>query len=277
MMIRTSILRPTGRRSPTDALAPAVVLVLVLALAVSAGPARGEADSVLLPGVDISEIALRSGAWCRYQVFDEAMGEVDSSSFYIAVLDREVDAGEDCYWVEIETGPLGVPAEERDVTRALISADINDFARGDSLYHYVHRLYIKKGGEPVQPADPSDLKRLILAHPTSDEQWTRQPGVTVSTPIGDMTCDLEQMTVEDSRRIPTGNVTLVRHNIDRFRVWTSDTVPVFGLVKCIIDRSRESRTVPRVPGIPDAGPRESRTTAVVVGFGDEARSLLSSP
>lgn len=273
-MTRTSTSRPTGRRSPTRT--PSV-LALVVVLALFSCAAHAEADSFLLPGVDISEIELRPGGWCRYLVVDEAMGESDSSSFYIAVLDREKDRGEACYWVEIETGPLGAPAGERDVTRALISSEINDFARGDSLYRYVHRLYIRKGGEPVQPADPSDLKRLILAHPTSDTQWTRQPGVTVSTPMGDLTCDLEEMSVEDSRKIPTGNITLVRHNVDHFRVWMSGTVPVFGLVKCIIDRSRESRTVPRVPGIPDAGPRESRTTAVVVGFGDDAQPLITLP
>jgi hypothetical protein len=92
-----------------------------------------------------------------------------------------------------------------------------------------------------------------------------------------MTCDFKEMTVEESREIPTGSVTLLQHSSDRFQVWNSDEVPVFSLAKCVIERSRESRTVPPVPGIPDAGPRESRTTAVIVEFGHDARPLISVP
>jgi hypothetical protein len=37
-------------------------------------------------------------------------------------------------------------------------------------------------------------------------------------------------------------------------------VPLFHLVMSEIDRTRESRTVPAVKGIPETGPRRSRTT-----------------
>jgi hypothetical protein len=251
--------------------------VLLGAVAATAGGGPPEPESFLLPGVGVSDIDFQVGGWCRYLVVDEAMGEVDTTAFYMAVLDRETTPAGEAFWIEVETGPYDAGPEDRDVTRALVDGSIRDLALGDSLYRYVRRLYIKKGVDPVQPGDPRDLKRLTLANPTSENQWTRQTGVTVETPMGEMTCDLRELTVEESREVPTGNVTVVQKRHDRFRVWTSDRVPVLNLVRCVIDRSRESRTVPRVPGIPEAGARESRTTAVVVGYGTDARPILSLP
>lgn len=245
------------------------------------------ADSFVLPGVDAADIRLESGRWCRYIVVDEAMGEVDSTSFYIAVLGHQsvrVDGvhaddtrADEAYWVEFESSPVGAPSGERDVTKALISSKIKDYAYGDSLYRYVYEMYIKKGDEPVQPADPYDLKQVTLANPTSESDWIRHPDSTVSTPMGPIVSTWKELTVEEAREIPTGRVTLLQHNVDRFRVWSSEEVPIFSLVKCVIERSRESKTVPAVPGIPTAGARESRTTAVIVDFGDGARPILSVP
>lgn len=235
------------------------------------------AQSFVLPGVDATDIRLESGRWCRYIVVDEAMGEVDSTSFYVAVLGHQSVRADEAYWVEFESAPVGAPAGERDVTKVLISSKIKDYAYGDSLYRYVYEMYIKKGDEPVQPADPIDLKQVTLASPTSESEWIRHPDSTVSTPMGPIVSTWKELTVEEAREIPTGRVTLLQHKVDRFRVWSSMEVPIFSLVKCVIERSRESKTVPAVPGIPTAGARESRTTAVIVDFGNDARALLSVP
>lgn len=266
----------TGRRSLTRAAARWLVFVCLTVAACPVLAGDGQ-EGFLLPGVEVSDIDLSVGAWCRYVIVDEAMGEVDSSSFYIAVVGRRETPQGEAFWLEIETGPMGAAAAEREVARALVSASIRDLSRGDSLYHYVYELYIKKGVEPVEPADPVELERLTLANPTSETQWTRQSGVTANIPAGDIVCDYRELTVEESREVPTGNVKLIRRKRDRFRVWTSGQIPVFSLVKCVIDRSRESRTVPPVPGIPDPGPRESRTTAVVLEYGNDARPLISVP
>lgn len=252
----------------------AFVLAFVVLAAVAAVASDATMDSFLLPGVEVADIDFRVGAWCRYLIVDEAMGEADSTAFYFAVLDRETRPDGEAFWVEVETGPPGAPVSERQLARALVSGAIRDLALGDSLYRYVHELYIRKGNGPVEPADPLELKRLTLAHPTSESDWSRRTGVTVSTPVGEMTCNYRELTVDESREVPTGGVTLFQRSVDRFQVWTAADVPVFNLVRCVIERSRESRTVPPVPGIPQAGPRESRTTAVVVGFGDGAQSKM---
>jgi hypothetical protein len=51
-------------------------------------------------------------------------------------------------------------------------------------------------------------------------------------------------------------------------------VPVFHLVKSEIERTRESRTVPPVRGIPEAGPKTSRTTSLLVAHGTGAEPLI---
>jgi hypothetical protein len=234
-------------------------------------------DSFLLPGVEAADIEFQVGAWCRYLIVDEAMGEIDSTLFYFAVLDRETTPDGDSFWVEVEMQPSRATRAQREVARALVAGTVHDLADGDSLYRYVRELYVKKGSDPVEPADPVDLKRVTLARPTSESDWTRREGVDVRTPGREWICDFKELTVEESREVPTGGVTLLQRTSDRFRVWTSDEVPVFGMVKCVIERSRESRTVPPVPGIPNAGARESRTTAVVVDYGSDARPLMSIP
>jgi hypothetical protein len=52
---------------------------------------------------------------------------------------------------------------------------------------------------------------------------------------------------------------------------------VFHLVRCDIERVRETRTVPPIQGIPATGPRKSRTTSVLLAFGKGAKPLLPSP
>jgi hypothetical protein len=252
-----------------------VLVAAAIVVAVCLGAhASAPVGSFVLPGVDPGDIDLEVGRWCRYLIVDAAEGITDSSTFYVAVLGRRVVRGDDAYWIEIETGPRGAGEHEREVTRALVSGGIKGYAYGDSLYRYVYELYIKKGNEPVEAADPLELKRLTLAHPTSETDWKRQSGISVPTPTGSIVTDLKEMTVEDSRRIPTGRVTLVRHHVDTFRVWSSREVPIFSLVKCVIERSRESKTVPAVPGIPDGGTRESKTTVLLTGFGSGAKPLL---
>ena len=45
------------------------------------------AESFIVPGVDFSNLTLEEGAWCRYLVSDEALGQVDTTEIY-EFLDR---------------------------------------------------------------------------------------------------------------------------------------------------------------------------------------------
>ncbi len=253
------------------------MLWVVASLAGAVPAVAEETQSVLLPGLDLRDADLSVGAWCRYLVVDEAMGERDSSSVYIAVVGREKNAESDSYWLEIETAPEGTREADRDVYRLLIDGAVRSMAPDDSLSRYVRRIYIKKGRGEVREGDPNDLARLTIVSPTSDKDWTVVPATTIDTPAGTFSCDMRRFESDVTREIPTGHVKLVQRRVDRVRVWISPRVPIFHLVQCEIERVRESRTIPRVRGIPDAGPRESRTTSILVGSGTGARSLLSSP
>lgn len=272
-MIPTSTSTPTGRRWRTSAFA----LVACIA-AWGVLPARSHADdagTLLLPGVDIRDVDFTVGSWCRYLVTDEAMDQTDSSEVYLAVVGKE--AGKEAWWLEIETGPAGQPAAERDVARFLVDGSVRGMSPSDSLYQYVSRLYIRRGRAPVEAGDPRDLTRLTIVNPTSETDWHVTPGVTISTPAGTLTGELRQFENDVSREIPAGNVKLLQRKIDRVKVWRSARIPVFHLIRCEIERVRETRTVPALKGIPETGPRESRTTSVLVAYGTGAKPLLPSP
>jgi hypothetical protein len=271
-MIRTSTTTPTG---PEWRISRAIAAAALLVCA-GAPPVRAEeAGTLLLPGIDIRDVDFTVGRWCRYVVIDEAMGETDSSEVYLAVVGREKDR--DAWWLEIESGPTGAPSEDRDAARFLVDGSVRGMTPSDSLYQYVSRLYIRRGRAPVERGDPRNLTRLTIVNPTSENDWIITPDVTVSTPAGRIAGEMRQFENVVTREIPAGNVKLMQRNVDRVKVWRSPAVPVFHLVRCEIERVRETRTVPAVKGIPETGPRESRTTSVLVAFGDGARPLLPSP
>jgi hypothetical protein len=254
------------------------VLGVLAALSMASTQARGaDAGSVLLPGIDIRTIDFKVGAWCRYVVVDEAMDVVDSSGVYIAVVGREKTPRGTAYWLEIESGPLSSAPADRDVARTLVDEGVRTMADGDSLYRYVSRYYIRRGREPVEPGDVHDLMRLTIVSPTSDRDWVVTPRTTVSTPAGKLECESRRFEKTESNEIPSGRVKIVQRRTDRVEVWTSSAVPVFHLARCVVERERESKTVPAVRGIPDSGSRRSRTTSVVVAYGMGAKPLVSSP
>ncbi len=254
-----------------------VALAASVLVASAATPARAaDVGSVLLPGIDIRDIDFQVGAWCRYVVVDEAMDVVDSTTVYIAVVGKEETPRGPAYWLEIESGPAG-SAADRDLARALVDEGVRSMAEGDSLYRFVSQYYIRRGRGPVEPGDVHDLKRLTIVSPTSDRDWVVQPATTVSTPAGEFACESRRFEKTESNETLSGRVKIIQRRTDRVEVWTSNAVPVFHLARCVVERERESKTMPAVPGIPASGPRRSRTTSVVVAFGKGAKSLVSSP
>jgi hypothetical protein len=279
-MIPTSTLTGTGPRSPTDGRARARARGLVLALAALAcSPVvtRAAIQSVLLPGIDIRSVDFAVGAWCRYRVVDDAMGEADSTEVTIAIVGREKAAGASAYWLEIENRPVRGTDDQADYSRALVDERIRSMAPDDSLYRYVLKLYTKKGHGPVEPGDPRDLKGFAIVSPTSESDWKIIPHSGVSTELGDIDCESRSFTTEETRDIPAGHVTIRQHRSDRVQVWMSPKIPIFHLVKCEIERMRESQTVPPVRGIPPSGPRRSLTTSEIEASGSDARPHVVIP
>jgi len=253
------------------AAATAIIGVAVSPSALLAG------DSFLIPGVALSDADFVVGGWCRYLVVDEIMGESDSTTVYIAITGKVQTGQGEAYWLELDSGPVGSSRADRETAKALILSDVKNLEPGDSLCDFIPELYIRKGRGVVEPADPADIERLKLSNSTSDSNWTASPGESVETPSGRLTCVHKNLVVEDKREIPMGSVTLVKNDEDIYDVWFSDDVPVFHLAKCIIERVRDSRTKPAIPGIPDKGREVTRTMVELLGFGADATSMLDIP
>jgi hypothetical protein len=145
---------------------------------------------------------------------------------------------------------------------------------GDSLHEYISKFYTRKGNGPVEAGDPKQLRRLSMATPASSSDWKSERNVSVKTPAGTFVCERRNFAATDERDIPTGRIILKQKRSDRVDVCTSPSVPLFHLVKSDIERTRESRTVPPVRGIPDAGPKTSRTTSILIAHGTGAKPLI---
>lgn len=267
-------LRKPGKKSNTDrtaVFAAAVILATILTLPDC--PLAG--DSFLLPGVTFSNADFTVGAWCRYTVVDEILGERDSTFVYIAVTGRARTGEGESFWLEMETGPAHAGTGEVETAKALISYDIKNLQPGDSLCQYVSRLYIKKGTGPVETADPVELERLTSSNPTSDSEWDLGNDEKIETPGGSFLCDRKSRTVLDQRKIPMGRTTLVKNDSDAYDAWFCDDIPIFRLARCVIERVRESKTVPSIPGIPDKGREVTRTTVELTECGTGAKPVLN--
>jgi hypothetical protein len=270
-MIPISISTKTGRRLRISLVRALTVSALLLA----GRPVLGaETESLLLPGIDMRSIEFTVGAWCRYRVIDEAMGLSDTSTVYLAVVGREKTATGNAYWLEVENVPPGPAGVEHDVARALVDERIQRMAPGDSLHRYISRFYTQKGDGPVQEGDPRQLRRLSMASPASASDWKIEAGRSITTPAGTFVCERRTFVSSEARDIPSGRVILKQKRSDHVDVFTSPSVPVFHLVKSEIERTRESRTVPPVRGIPESGPKTSRTTSLLIAHGTGAKPLI---
>jgi hypothetical protein len=267
------ILKKPGKKSNTSRIAVALLAAAAVTTLSTVDLYGG--DSFLLPGVVFSDAEFTVGSWCRYLVVDELLGEQDSTIVYMAVTGQTETPEGEFFWFEIKTGPTHALPREQEVVKALISYKIKGLTPGDSLCHYVSRLYIRKGTGPVEQADPADLERLTSSNPTSDSDWKLTPGVNTDVPGGRFVCAYKTRTVLDRRDIPMGRTTLVKNDTDRYEVWFSDDIPIFRLAKCVIERVRDSKTVPAIPGIPDKGREVTRSTVELTAFGRDAESILN--
>ena len=247
---------------------------LLLCLLVT--PAAAEpAENLLVPGADFSQLVLKKGAWCRYIVVDEALEQEDSTEVYVGVPAAETTPRGPAFWLELATRPLGNGEEEGQILKLLVLEGITGFSKGDSLGDYIVRFYIKKGTRPAEEADPRTYEDFSLIVPTAESLWESFEGVAITTPAGRFSCAKKTRIVQDDREIPTGRVKLIKKSRDDYAVWFDNDVPLFRLVKCVIERSRETDMVPRIAGIPVSGEKYSKTTAELTGFGFDARPVLS--
>jgi hypothetical protein len=250
-----------------------IVLTLVLLTPVLSAGAEAEREFII-PGIDFSRLDPQAGAWCRYQVVDIALDIEDTTIVYFAIGGRQTGPEGKAFWIEIENNPLRVLESDRQTFKLLISDDICTATGEDSLGQYILGFYIKRGLDPIRTEDPSRLRDLPLGPPTADSLWNITPGVVVTTPAGDFSCLKKERSLISEKTIPAGRVQLREKRDDLWTVWFSDEVPIFHLVSCLIERSKETETIPAIKGIPAAGRRRSQTTADLIGFGFQAEPIL---
>ena len=265
----SSILPGRGRKLHTRQF----FIMLLIWLSV-ASPRVVFADDFLVPGVDFSKLVLQKGAWCRYIVVDEALGQIDSTEIYVAIPGGETTPQGQAYWVELKSGQVGAGADESEVLKLLILERITEFYEGDLFGDFVLKLYIKKGARPVDEEDPAEFEEFSTIVPTADSSWVTVSGVSVSTAAGDFTCMKKTRSVRTEQEIPTGKIKLIKKAQDDYTVWFCADVPVFRMAKCLIERSRETDTVPKLAGIPASGVKESWTAAELVAYGFDAKPIL---
>ena len=252
-----------------------ITLVATIGAAGAVSAQQRSADSFIVPGIDFTKTTLDAGAWCRYVVIDEALGEVDTTDVYIGIPEQENSPYGPAYWVEIESHLRGSGPDGREVMRMLVTEEITGLAEGDSLGSFVLKLYIKSGSNPPQEENPKTYRDFSLVTPTSDSSWTIIEGVSQATAAGDFECTLKERSTTNDREFKTGNITLIKKASDDYSVWFCDDVPVFRLVRCEIDRVRRTETKPHIGGMPTPGDQTSRTTAELVEYGFDAAPLLS--
>ncbi|UCG52498.1 MAG: hypothetical protein JSW58_02805 [Candidatus Latescibacterota bacterium] len=232
-------------------------------------------EDFLIPGVDFSKLDLREGAWCRYLVIDEALGQVDSTEIYVGVPEAVTTVEGPAFWIELSSTVLGAGIEGTEVLKLLVLERITRFSEGDSLGDYVLKLYIRRGARPAEEEDPKEYEDFSMIVPTADSTWVTSPGVPVSTKGGEFTCTKKTRSVQSEREIPTGKIKLVKRARDGYTVWFCSEIPVFRMAKCVIERMRETETIPRITGIPAPGKKESKTAAELTGYGFDAKPILS--
>ena len=94
--------------------------------------------------------------------------------------------------------------------------------------------------------------------------FTRLPGGIIDTPAGSFKCDAEEYSRIDEYAVKLGGVDADRTEEVVSTLWLSDTVPLWGLVKCRVERSSHT-TIRGGRGGP--GPSPTVTESILHSYG----------
>jgi hypothetical protein len=248
----------SARRRILDALRLAAVIGAALL-----APARASAVDFLIPGVSVESVALAAGARVAYLVTTESFGAIDSSYIELRVIDHRGGA----FRLEIVSAPYPRTVEGSTTVRVRISDRLSRAATPEELRASIDEIRVKDGAGPFrEPSerelDDLDLERLFLRRDTGAVE-SRLDSSRIAVPAGSFACEGIRISEKETKHVSLGGVEAERGEEETSVVWRSTVVPVWGVVKSVVERRVwTTSSAARIP----AAPRETKTVSVLLSY-----------
>lgn len=203
--------------------------------------ASAEAIDLLVPGISLGSVALVKGAMVSYLVVTESFGASDSSWVQLEVLSR---AGGEIK-LQVSTAPYPPRRSEIFTVRLQLSEKVVSISSPDEFKACVRSIRVREGlsafREPTkEELDEMAIEDLFLRR--GDDCSKSDISISIlNVPAGTFECSGLQTNKRSERNVSLGGVSALRIEEEITRIWLSQQVPLWGLVKSRMERKTSIR------------------------------------
>lgn len=241
-----------------------IVLACAFLFAGQLVPAPASGVDFLVPGMSLESVSLIPGARVSYLVISKSFGAADSSFVEIRVLEHARGA----FRLEFVSSPYPLSKEESITIRLRLSERVTSIVSSESFRSCLLDVAVREGTaafrEPTaSELDDMDIESIFLP---SNDGLLRTPleSATIVAPAGSFFCDGAEYSREEIRSVSLGGVQAQHFEEEKSRIWLSQDVPLWGLVKSTVDK--RTRTI--TAGVPAsaARSRETATESILLSY-----------
>jgi hypothetical protein len=243
---------------------PAIVACCIAFLACAIMSGRGNAIDFLVPGMTLESISLVPGARVAYLVTSESFGATDSSYVELRVIEHRRRA----FLVEIFSSPYPRSKEESTAVRLRLADRVTSVESSEEFRSCLEEMLIREGSgvfraPTKEEMDDLDIERLFI-HPSDHALRRPLEPERISTPAGTFLCDGAEVARSETKSVNLGGVQAQRSEEETSRLWLSNDVPLWHLVKSSVEKKSFIKT----PGTrsQDERPRVTVTQSVLLSY-----------
>ncbi len=226
----------------------------------------GEAG-FLVPGISLGSVDFGSGSFVEYIIVSHAFGVSDTSIVGISVVDTSAGG----VLLEIFSSPYPISVDETVKICVLLCGAVDTISDREVFLDCIESIHVKEGAGAYREPSQEELDEFDIGSLFVDDRdnmdFARLPGGIIDTPAGSFRCDTEEYSKIDRYDVKLGGVDAERMEEVVSTLWLSDTVPLWGLVKCRMERSSHT-TIKGGRGGP--GPSPTVTESILYSYGSIA-------
>ena len=226
---------------------------------------------------------LKAGTWVKYHVSGHSqMGMSDDYTVTVAIGGEERFWGEDCFWVETITEPVGRPAAS--IATLMSYAIFSDTLAFPHMQYYIRKTCsdINELGQPVEVVAKRPAESLVKRdRKESNIRWYIDTLGTDTARVqrGLFNCRKVQINQAVGASVDQGDTTIYTEVREVRHTFVSDRVPITHIVREEIDYSirRKKWLIGRSQDAPENIMERSTGSAELVDFGTDYKPILVRP
>ncbi len=221
----------------------------------------------LIPGVPLKSVSFEQGAMVEYLSISETFGVKDSSLVRIEVL--EIVDGKVVMLICNSSYP---PLPDESVrAKIIMSENIREMSSPSQYGKYIKEIYVRQGEEGYRQASQDDLDELDVGRlfiQTAEGVRELPPdSAEVETPAGSFSCRVGEYISSSAKKINLGGVEGHRKEEVSSKLWKSERVPFWGIVRSRVKR-KSSTSIPGPSSLNELDSKVVLTESMLLSYRD---------